>query len=95
VGEHLGYLFTGLWTAMLGGALIALNSETHFGWYLVSGIAGVLIGLLLVLCSFEFVGKNEPDGWSLAGAITPFVYIAWSLWLVVLGVSILIGEIAG
>ncbi|QKJ25651.1 DUF4386 domain-containing protein [Aquiluna borgnonia] len=95
VGEHLGYLFTGIWTATLGGALITLNSETHFGWYLASGIAGVLIGLLLVLCSFEFVGKNEPDGWSLAGAITPFVYVAWSLWLVVLGVSILIGEIAG
>jgi hypothetical protein len=95
VGEHLGYLFTGLWTATLGGALLTLNSETPSVWYLAFGISGLLIGALLVLCSFEFVGKNEFAGWAFAGKITPFVYIAWSLWLVAVGVSILIGELAG
>jgi hypothetical protein len=95
VGEHLGYFFTGLWTATLGGALLSMNSAAPSAWYLAFGISGLLIGALLVICSFEFVGSNELAGWSFAGTVTPFVYIAWSLWLVAMGVSILIGALAG
>lgn len=94
VGEHLGYLFTGLWTAALGVGLLqnsALGSDTALGVFLVTG---VVIGALLVLCSFEFVGKNELNGWNLAGRITPFVYIAWSLWLIVLGGILLVQALA-
>ena len=32
----------------------------------------------------------EDRGWRLAGAITPFVYIAWSLWLVATGIALLV-----
>lgn len=94
VGEHLGYLFTGLWTAALGGALLSNGLERSSGWAVGFGVSGLILGLLLVLCSMEFVGKNELKGWKLAGTITPFVYIAWSLWLVGLGVSLLIQVLA-
>ena len=90
VGEHLGYLFTGLWTAALGGVLLSNGIESQSVWHLAFGLIGLALGVLLVLCSMEFVGKNELNGWKLAGDITPFVYIAWSLWLVGLGVTLLI-----
>lgn len=94
VGEHLGYLFTGLWTASLGAAFLVVNPETHAGMYAAFGFSGLILGLLLALCSLEFVGNNELTGWKFAGTITPFVYIAWSLWLVSIGASMLISMIA-
>jgi hypothetical protein len=42
-----------------------------------------------VLCSLEFVGPAERAGWRLAGALAPIAYIAWSLWLVATGISLL------
>ena len=91
VGEHLGYLFTGLWTGSYGLALISAGSETHAGWYTFFGVSGLILGAFLALCSLEFVGKNELNGWKFAGRITPFVYITWSLWLVAIGISMLVG----
>ncbi|WP_457100296.1 DUF4386 domain-containing protein [Microbacterium sp. P5_E9] len=85
VGEHLGYLFSGAWTILTGIAVI--TSGVVSGWL---GLAGVVVGALLVVCSFEFVGAFEDRGWRLAGAITPFVYIAWSLWLIATGIGLLI-----
>jgi len=85
VGEHLGFLFTGTWTALIGVAI--LQSTNVNGWV---GVAGILIGLALALCSFEFVGAFEPKGWKLAAAATPFVYIVWSLWLMVTGIAFLL-----
>ena len=82
VGEHLGYLFTGLWTLALAVVLLPFGTFS-----LILGIFGILIGALLVVCSLEFVGKNEENGWRFAALITPFVYIAWSIWLIVLGVN--------
>ena len=38
-----------------------------------------------------FVGPNEPEGWALAGTIVPIAYIAWSIWLILIGVFLLIG----
>jgi hypothetical protein len=45
---------------------------------------------LLMICSLEFVGAIEQEGWKLAGVLTPIAYIAWSLWLIVVGVVILL-----
>ena len=56
------------------------------GWL---GAVGIVIGPILVLCSLEFVGRNEPSGWKLAERLTPITYVAWSLWLVATGVSLL------
>ena len=85
VGEHLGYLLTGTWSVLVGIAVLQ-QGELHP----VLGIAGIVIGAVLAVCSLEFVGAFEPLGWKLAGVVTPFAYIAWSLWLVAMGVILLL-----
>jgi hypothetical protein len=89
VGEHLGYLFTGAWTILSG---VAIMTTGVVGAWI--GFAGLVIGALLALCAFEFVGSFEDRGWRLAGAITPFVYVAWSLWLVATGIALLVSAAA-
>jgi hypothetical protein len=84
VGECLGYLLTGAWTLLT--AVAMLQSSTFDGWL---AWPGVVIGLLLVLGSLEFVGPFEESGWKLAGTIVPLAYIAWSLWLILTGVVLL------
>ena len=37
------------------------------------------------------VGSFEEQGWKLAGAIVPIAYIAWSLWLILAGLVLLLG----
>lgn len=84
IGEHLGYIFTGLWSISTASIFFGeSNSHPILGWL------GIVTGLLLIICSLEFVGKNEELGWKVAAAITPFVYIGWSLWLIALGVMLL------
>ena len=86
VGEHLGFLFTGAWTALVGAAI--LQSSNVNGWV---GVAGIVIGVALALCSLEFVG---PVRGRRAGSppllATPVVYIVWSLWLIVTGIALLL-----
>ncbi|GAA1959340.1 DUF4386 domain-containing protein [Agromyces allii] len=84
VGEHLGYLFSGAWTILVG---VAIMQSGAVPWWI--GLAGILVGAVLALCSLEFVGGFEEHGWRLAGAVTPFAYIAWSLWLVGTGIALL------
>ena len=48
------------------------------------------IGLALLVGALEFVGPNENDGWPVAGTIVPIAYIAWSVWLIAIGVFLLI-----
>ena len=84
VGEHLGYAFTGIWSILAGVALI--DSTVAPDWL---GVIGVVIGPLFVLCSLEFVGRFEESGWKLAGAVTPLAYIAWSIWLLAVGIALL------
>ncbi len=52
---------------------------------------GIVIGLLLVFGSLEFVGPFEESGWKLAAFLVPLAYIAWSLWLIAAGVVLLAG----
>jgi hypothetical membrane protein len=78
VGEHMGYLFTGAWTILLGAMMF--RSGTFRPWFGIIGIltaAGIMVGLL------------EPAGWSDAGAINAISYILWSLWLIVMGIILL------
>jgi hypothetical protein len=84
VGEHLGYLFTGAWTVLVGAALT--QTDLAPTWL---GIPGIVIGGVLMLCSLEFVGPAERTGWKLAATLTPLTYIAWSLWLVATGIALL------
>jgi len=84
VGEHLGYLFTGVWSMLMGIAVIQGTAlPTWLGW------AGVVIGAALAVGSAEFLGPNEERGWDLAGAAIPPVYVAWSLWLLAMGIALL------
>jgi hypothetical protein len=82
VGEHLGYVFTGLWTALIGVALIQS----------IVPVFGISLELapLFVLGSLEFVGPFEPNGWKLAATVVPLAYIGWSVWLLALGIGLLI-----
>jgi len=85
IGEHLGYLFTGLWTILVSGSI--LSTSVLPDWL---GIVGVVLGIALLIGTLEFVGPNERDGWALAGTIVPIAYIAWSIWLIALGVFLLV-----
>jgi hypothetical protein len=85
IGEHLGYLFTGLWTLLVAASI--LSTPVLPGWL---GLVGVPIGSALLVGTLEFVGPNERHGWPVAGIIVPIAYIAWSLWLVALGVLLLV-----
>lgn len=85
IGEHLGDLLTGLWTLLVAASI--LSTAVLPGWL---GVIGLPIGVALLVGSLEFVGANERDGWQLAGTIVPVAYIAWSVWLVALGVLLLL-----
>jgi hypothetical protein len=85
IGEHLGYMATGLWTILLS---MSIATGTIVPVWLA--IAGAVIGVALLIGTLEFVGPNEPQGWELAGTIVPIAYIAWSIWLIVVGVVLLI-----
>jgi hypothetical protein len=86
VGECLGYLLTGAWTTLVGVAM--LQSSAFEEWL---ALPGIIIGLFLIAGSLEFVGRFEEQGWKLAGAIVPITYIAWSLWLIIAGLVLLVG----
>ena len=83
VGEHLGYLLTGVWSVLVGVAIA--RREVMPSWL---GWVGVVVGAGLILGSAEFLGPNEEHGWKLAGAAIPILYIVWSLWLLAMGIAL-------
>lgn len=85
VGEHLGYMFTGLWTALVGIAVIQSDLLPA-----AFGVIGLVLAPLFLVGSMEFVGANEKEGWKLAGTLVPIAYVGWSLWLLAVGVALLI-----
>jgi hypothetical protein len=85
VGEHLGYLLTGLWTLAVAASILATAILPAWLGYL-----GVPISAAILVGVFEFMGPYERDGWRLAGIVVPIAYIAWSVWLIALGIGLLI-----
>ena len=84
IGEHLGYLFTGIWSMLIGVAVVQGTAlPTWLGW------PGIVIGLGLAIASVEFLGPNEERGWSLAGSVIPALYVAWSVWLLAMGIALI------
>lgn len=79
IGEHLGYLFTSLWTLLVAHAI--MRSHKWFAWTGVLCALGILTGVM------------EPLGHAWAGSINAIAYTAWSLWLLVLGVLVLRGRL--
>lgn len=86
VGEHLGYLGTGAWTLLL-----SIGAWSVLPLWLT--IPGIVIGAAIMLGALEFVGPFEREGWKFAGALIPIAYIAWSVWLLVTGVILLIAQL--
>ena len=85
IGEHLGYLLTGLWTILVATSIVSGSAVASWlGWL------GVPIGVALLIGSLEFVGPNERSGWPLAGTIVPIAYVAWSLWLIGIGIGLIV-----
>jgi hypothetical protein len=85
IGEHLGYLFTGIWSVLTGVAILGRDVvPTWMGWI------GIVVGSGLIIGSAEFLGPNEEDGWSIAGAAIPILYIGWSLWLLAMGIALIL-----
>ena len=83
IGECLGYLLTG------ASCFVAMFQSSVFDAWLAG--PGIVVGAALILGSLEFVGSFEEQGWKLAGAIVPIAYIAWSLWLILAGLVLLLG----
>jgi Domain of unknown function (DUF4386) len=85
VGEHLGYMFTGFWTALVGLAIVQSDVLAP-----AFGVIGLILGPAFVICSLEFVGPFEVRGWKVASGLVPITYIGWSLWLLAIGIGLLI-----
>jgi hypothetical protein len=85
IGEHLGYLLTGIWTLLVSASV--MSTAVLPGWL---GLVGIPIGLALLIGTLEFVGPNEEHGWPLAGTVVPIAYITWSVWLIALGIGLLV-----
>ena len=86
LGEHLGYLFTGLWSALAGVALI--QSDLLHPLF---GIAGLVLAGPAVRARLLGVRRTvRAPGWKPAGTLVPLAYVGWSLWLLALGVGLLV-----
>ncbi len=75
VGEHMGYLFTALFTVML--ALAIVKRWNVMAWLGLVLAAGIAAGLL------------EPFGVPMAAMINTLSFTAWSVWALVVGVLVL------
>ena len=78
VGEHLGYIFTALWTVLVGLAMLPSSIFPRWlGWMGMLSAIGIGLGIL------------EPVGLTWAGAINAGAYIFWAVWMLVSGVLLL------
>ena len=79
IGEHLGYLCTSVWTALIA---LALTQSAQFNIWL--GWAGFIPAIGI------FIGLFEEAGFKPAAVINAISYILWSLWLIVVGIVFLL-----
>lgn len=79
LGEHLGYLFTALWTLVLVAGVRVLG-RSWLAWLGVASAVGIAVGMI------------EPLGVDAAGTINALAYTAWAVWLVIVGVLVLRGD---
>lgn len=78
VGEHLGYFFTAIWTALTSALLHKTNR--------IIAAAGMVIALGVSS------GMLEPFGVPMTGAINSTSYTLWAVWTLILGIVVLRGE---
>jgi cytochrome b subunit of formate dehydrogenase len=75
VGEHLGYFFTAIWTALV--------SILVFGTNRIIAVSGIVIAVGVL------AGMLEPYGVPMTGMINSISYSLWALWTLMLGVVVL------
>jgi len=79
IGEHVGYLFTSVWTVLLCLAIISTHLVSPlFGWLGILPAIGV------------FIGVFEETGFKAASAINAISYLLWSVWLIAFGVAVVL-----
>lgn len=78
VGEHMGYLFTAIWTALVSALLVRDHKVLAVSGVVIA--AGVAFGVL------------EAFGVGLAGAVVAIAFSLWAVWALLLGVQVLRGE---
>ena len=79
VGEHLGYLSTSAWTVPL--AVVMLRTAVVPRWLAATSVV-LAVGIA--------AGLPEATGSELGGTINALSYLAWALWLVAVGVTLLV-----
>ena len=75
VGEHLGYFFTAIWTALAAALLFKTNP--------ILASAGIVIALGVIS------GMLEPFGVPLTGVINSISYTLWAVWTLIVGIVVL------
>jgi uncharacterized protein DUF4386 len=79
IGEHLGYIFTSLWTVLLCLTIVGTDLVSPlFGWLGILPAIGILAGVF------------EETGFKAAGAINAISYLLWSIWLIAFGIALLL-----
>ena len=78
IGEHVGYMFTAIWTVLVSALLLRDHRIVASAGFVIA--AGVAFGLL------------EPFGVGLAGAVVAISFSLWAVWALILGITILRGK---
>lgn len=78
VGEHLGYLFTGVWTLLVSALLFSDRR--------ILAVSGMALSLTVM------AGMLEPFGVPYTADINAIGFSLWALWALVLGVMMLVRD---
>lgn len=78
IGEHLGFIFTGIWVGLLG--LAMAQSAIIKPWI---GYLGVASALLIMFGSLEAAGIQA------AADVNVIGFLIWSVWLILVGVFLI------
>jgi hypothetical protein len=84
VGEHLGQLFTALWVLLISAAMF--KSSAFRNW---QGMTGIAIAVLMLLGLIEGFATVINFNAGLFGVLTLISFIALSLWMISLGVTLI------
>lgn len=77
VGEHVGYLFTAIWTALVSALLVRDHK--------ILAVSG------LVIATGVAFGVLEAFGVGIAGAVVAIAFSLWAVWALMVGVQVLRG----
>jgi hypothetical protein len=78
VGEHVGYLFTAIWTALVSALLVRDHK--------ILAVSG------LVIATGVAFGVLEAFGVGIAGAVVAIAFSLWAVWALIVGVQVLRGD---